>query len=149
MFLVFRVSRAMRLIPLCRLLPELEKTASSISDYALVRRQFQLFERALKKFKSDVGLWIQYIQVAKREGARSLMGRITARLVQFSSTLITFLTMHIGPSSSIPKPLHYILLPLLMNSTICPLLRRVPFFSVDFDSTQTVSICGESTCEWR
>lgn len=61
---------------------KLEKTAPSISDYALVRRQFQIFERALKKFKSDVGLWIQYIQVAKREGARSLVGRITARALQ-------------------------------------------------------------------
>jgi hypothetical protein len=63
------------------LLSELGKTAPSISDYALVRRQFQIFERALKKFKSDVGLWIQYIDVAKREGARTLVGRITARLV--------------------------------------------------------------------
>ena len=44
-----------------------------------MRRQFQIFERALKKFKSDVALWIQYIQVAKKEGARSLVGRITAR----------------------------------------------------------------------
>ncbi|KAG2148568.1 U3 small nucleolar RNA-associated protein 6-domain-containing protein [Suillus cothurnatus] len=61
---------------------KLEKTEPSISDYALVRRQFQIFERALKKFKSDVGLWIQYIQVAKREGARSLVGRITARALQ-------------------------------------------------------------------
>lgn len=61
---------------------KLEKTVPSISDYALVRRQFQIFERALKKFKSDVGLWIQYIQVAKREGARSLVGRITARALQ-------------------------------------------------------------------
>ena len=34
---------------------------------------------ALEKFKSDTGLWIQYIQVAKKEGARSLVGRITAR----------------------------------------------------------------------
>ncbi|KAJ8592302.1 hypothetical protein M405DRAFT_733504 [Rhizopogon salebrosus TDB-379] len=61
---------------------KLGKTAPSISDYALVRRQFQIFERALKKFKSDVGLWIQYIDVAKREGARTLVGRITARALQ-------------------------------------------------------------------
>lgn len=54
----------------------------TVSDYALVRRQFHIFERALKKFKSDVGLWIQYIQVAKREGARALVGRITARALQ-------------------------------------------------------------------
>ncbi|KAF9467295.1 U3 small nucleolar RNA-associated protein 6-domain-containing protein [Collybia nuda] len=54
----------------------------TVSDYAFVRRQFHVFERALKKFKSDVGLWIQYIQVAKREGARALVGRITARALQ-------------------------------------------------------------------
>ncbi|KAI0044537.1 hypothetical protein FA95DRAFT_1496860 [Auriscalpium vulgare] len=54
----------------------------SISDYALVRRQFYIFERALKKFKSDVGLWVQYIEVAKRENARTLVGRITARALQ-------------------------------------------------------------------
>ncbi|EIM81259.1 uncharacterized protein STEHIDRAFT_67150 [Stereum hirsutum FP-91666 SS1] len=53
----------------------------SISDYALVRRQFHIFERALKKFQADVGLWVQYIQLAKREGARALVGRITARYV--------------------------------------------------------------------
>ncbi|EGN91854.1 hypothetical protein SERLA73DRAFT_66722 [Serpula lacrymans var. lacrymans S7.3] len=51
----------------------------TISDYALVRRQFQIFERALKRFRSDVGLWVQYVEVAKREGAKALVGRILAR----------------------------------------------------------------------
>ncbi|KAG6844416.1 hypothetical protein H0H87_007071 [Tephrocybe sp. NHM501043] len=59
-----------------------ESTIPSISDYAIVRRQFHIFERAIRKFKSDVGLWIQYIQVAQREGARALVGRITARALQ-------------------------------------------------------------------
>ncbi|GBE81415.1 predicted protein [Sparassis crispa] len=54
----------------------------SVSDYALVRRQFHIFERALKKFKGDVGLWIQYVRVAKKERARALVGRITARALQ-------------------------------------------------------------------
>ncbi|KAJ6593671.1 U3 small nucleolar RNA-associated protein 6-domain-containing protein [Mycena capillaripes] len=57
-------------------------TQASISDYALVRRQFHIFERALKKFKADVGLWIQYIDVAKREGAHTLVGRVVARAIQ-------------------------------------------------------------------
>ncbi|KAF8653585.1 hypothetical protein AX16_003863 [Volvariella volvacea WC 439] len=60
----------------------LPRGPSTVSDYALVRRQFQIFERALRKFKSDVNLWIQYIQLAKREGARTLVGRITARALQ-------------------------------------------------------------------
>lgn len=55
---------------------------ATISDYALVRRQLHIFERAVNKFKSDVGLWVQYIEVAKREGARALVGRITARALQ-------------------------------------------------------------------
>lgn len=58
---------------------DVPKGQPSISDFALVRRQFHIFERALKKFKSDVGLWIQYVEIAKREGARVLVGRITAR----------------------------------------------------------------------
>lgn len=56
-----------------------KKGPATISDYALVRRQFHIFERALKKFKDDVGLWIQYVEVAKREGARTLVGRVCAR----------------------------------------------------------------------
>ncbi|KAF8629265.1 hypothetical protein AX17_005844 [Amanita inopinata Kibby_2008] len=61
---------------------KIPRVPSSVSDYALVRRQFQIFERALKKFKSDVDLWVQYIQVTKQEGARSLVGRVTARALQ-------------------------------------------------------------------
>lgn len=58
---------------------ELPPGPATVSDYALVRRQLHIFERAVNKFKSDVGLWVQYIEVAKREGARALVGRITAR----------------------------------------------------------------------
>ena len=72
---------------------ELPRSTPSVSDYALVRRQFHIFERALKKFKSDVGLWIQYIQLAKKEGARSLVGRISARY----AVLVSFpLKTHLG-----------------------------------------------------
>ncbi|KAI0287467.1 U3 small nucleolar RNA-associated protein 6-domain-containing protein, partial [Russula brevipes] len=61
---------------------KLPKSPPSISDYALTRRQFQIFERALKKFKSDVSLWMQYLRVAQRAGSRALAGRIAARAVQ-------------------------------------------------------------------
>ncbi|KAG7446482.1 uncharacterized protein BT62DRAFT_1021837 [Guyanagaster necrorhizus] len=60
----------------------LPRSPATISDYALVRRQFHIFERAVKRFRSDVGLWIQYIELAKREGARTLAGRVTARALQ-------------------------------------------------------------------
>jgi len=57
----------------------LTSPTSSVSDYALVRRQFHIFDRAVKKFKNDVGMWTQYIQVAKKMGARALAGKIIAR----------------------------------------------------------------------
>ena len=56
-----------------------------------MRRQFHIFERALKKFKSDIALWIQYIELAKKEGARSLVGRISARCVLLCDILQRYL----------------------------------------------------------
>ena len=50
-----------------------------MSDYAIVKRVFQIFERAVKKFRGDVGLWMEYIRVAEKVGAKSLVGKITAR----------------------------------------------------------------------
>ncbi|EIW83286.1 hypothetical protein CONPUDRAFT_101998 [Coniophora puteana RWD-64-598 SS2] len=86
---------------------KIPKSLHSISDYALVRRQFQIFERALKRFKGDVGLWIQYIEVAKREGARALVGRITARALQLHPTTPSLYIMaasheltHLSPSAA-------------------------------------------------
>ncbi|EIW63031.1 snoRNA-binding rRNA-processing protein UTP6 [Trametes versicolor FP-101664 SS1] len=86
---------------------KLPKGPPSVSDYALVRRQFQIFERALKKFKGDVGLWIQYVQVAKREGARALVGRITARALQLHPNVPALYVLaasheleHLSPSAA-------------------------------------------------
>ena len=56
-----------------------ERLPQSVSDYAIVKRVFQVFERAVKKFKGDVRLWMEYIRVAEKVGARSLVGKITAR----------------------------------------------------------------------
>lgn len=50
----------------------------SISSYSLVKRILYIFDRATKKFKGDIGLWIQYAEVAKKEGARKLVGKVLA-----------------------------------------------------------------------
>lgn len=79
---VARMSRSrLSLLSPCLMIgsQDLPPGPATISDYALVRRQLHIFERAVNKFKSDVGLWVQYIEIAKREGARALVGRITAR----------------------------------------------------------------------
>lgn len=56
-----------------------ERSPESVSDYAIVRRVFHIFERAVRKFKGDVGLWMEYIRVAEKAGAKALAGKITAR----------------------------------------------------------------------
>lgn len=61
---------------------KLNTQKKTISDYALVRRQLHIFERAVSKFKDDVGLWVQYIRLAQREGARTLAGKICARALR-------------------------------------------------------------------
>ncbi|KAI5117768.1 hypothetical protein M0805_005199 [Coniferiporia weirii] len=61
---------------------KIPKGPPTISDFALIRRQFQIFERALKKFKDDVGLWVQYIQAAQRVQARAIVSRICGRALQ-------------------------------------------------------------------
>ncbi|KAJ4468301.1 U3 small nucleolar RNA-associated protein 6-domain-containing protein [Lentinula aciculospora] len=86
---------------------KIPKTPVTVSDFALVRRQFHIFERALKRFKSDVGLWIEYIQIAQKEGARSLVGRITARALQLHPNVPSLYILaashelaHLSPSTA-------------------------------------------------
>jgi U3 small nucleolar RNA-associated protein 6 len=55
------------------------RSPRSVSDYAIVKRVFQIFERAVRKFKGDVGLWMEYIRVAEKVGAKTLVGKISAR----------------------------------------------------------------------
>ncbi|KAF9653947.1 hypothetical protein BDM02DRAFT_3107112 [Thelephora ganbajun] len=63
-----------------------ERSPQSVSDYAIVKRVFQIFERAVRKFKGDVGLWMEYIRVAEKVGAKALVGKITARAIQMHPT---------------------------------------------------------------
>jgi len=56
-----------------------------VSDYAIVKRVFQIFERAVRKFKGDVGMWMEYIKVAEKVGAKALVGKITARWASFTN----------------------------------------------------------------
>lgn len=60
---------------------ELYAAKESLADYCLIRAQFHTFERAARRFKDDVGLWVQYINLAKREKSNSLAGSIAARYV--------------------------------------------------------------------
>ncbi|PCH43573.1 hypothetical protein WOLCODRAFT_50737, partial [Wolfiporia cocos MD-104 SS10] len=59
-----------------------EPHEATVSNYVLVHRQFHILERAVRRFKTDVALWLQYIAVAQKWRARSLVGSVTARALQ-------------------------------------------------------------------
>ena len=48
------------------------------SEYAIVRRLHFIFGRALKKFKTDVLLWMQYFQFCKDTGSTRRLGKAFA-----------------------------------------------------------------------
>ncbi|KAG8785644.1 U3 snoRNP protein [Ceratobasidium sp. 428] len=55
------------------------ETKTSLSDYSIIRRQFYVLERAVRKFKNDVSLWIHYIELAKSNRARALVAKLCSR----------------------------------------------------------------------
>ncbi|KAG8846897.1 U3 snoRNP protein [Tulasnella sp. 330] len=67
---------------------KLHAAKESLADYCLVRAQHHTFERATRRFKDDVGLWVQYFNLAKREKSNSLAGSIAARALQLHPTSI-------------------------------------------------------------
>ncbi|KAG9102472.1 U3 snoRNP protein, partial [Ceratobasidium sp. 392] len=62
------------------------ETKTSLSDYSVIRRQFYILERAVRKFKKDVPLWIHYIELAKSNKARSLVGKLCSRALSLHPT---------------------------------------------------------------
>ncbi|KAG9084939.1 U3 snoRNP protein, partial [Ceratobasidium sp. UAMH 11750] len=62
------------------------ETKTSLCDYSIIRRQFYILERAVRKFKNDVPLWIHYIELAKSNKARALVGKLCARALSLHPT---------------------------------------------------------------
>ncbi|KAF0520632.1 U3 small nucleolar RNA-associated protein 6 [Gigaspora margarita] len=62
------------------------KGKTSISDYAIIRRIYHIFDRAVIKFKGDISLWLQYIEFAKSAGAGKLLGKIFGSALQLHPT---------------------------------------------------------------
>ncbi|KAG9018679.1 U3 snoRNP protein [Tulasnella sp. 427] len=61
---------------------DLSGKGPSKADYCLVEAQFNVFERAVRRFKDDISLWVQFIEHARREKAVVLTGKLTARALQ-------------------------------------------------------------------
>jgi len=55
---------------------------ASASDYAGMRRIHSIFTRALKKFKFDIRLWLQYADFCARTGSKKVLGRLFPKALQ-------------------------------------------------------------------
>lgn len=60
------------------------------SDTAIVRRIHGLFERSLKKFKSDPILWLQYMEWAGSVRSTKKLGQLYARAIQLHPHFVQF-----------------------------------------------------------
>lgn len=56
-------------------------TKPSISDWAGFRRIIFVFDRAVKRFPGDIGLWAKYIQLVKEKDAVKVVYRVYAKLL--------------------------------------------------------------------
>jgi len=54
------------------------------SDFAAMRRIAFLYERALRKFHQDTGLWKQYLEYLRRSGSTNAISRVLPRAIQLN-----------------------------------------------------------------
>lgn len=55
---------------------------NSVSDHSITKRIHFLFHRAIKKFKSDFKLWVEYFEFCKKSSSLKLLGKAYAMALQ-------------------------------------------------------------------
>ncbi|KAJ3292060.1 U3 snoRNP protein [Borealophlyctis nickersoniae] len=69
------------------------KEKTSLSDYSLLRRIHGLYQKMLRRFGGDMGLWVQYFEWSRAVGSSKALGRSFARAIQLHPTKPTFWIM--------------------------------------------------------
>jgi hypothetical protein len=54
----------------------------SIADYAIVRRIHFIFERAVRRFRSDLSLWTAWLEFCRASNSHRRLGRVVGRALQ-------------------------------------------------------------------
>lgn len=57
------------------------KKKNTVSEHAITRRIFGIFDRALRRFPGDVNLWKQYLDMARSSRSYKAVSRIFGRYV--------------------------------------------------------------------
>ncbi|KAJ3252834.1 U3 snoRNP protein [Boothiomyces macroporosus] len=70
-----------------------EETGITLSDYSIVRRIHSLYQQALKRFKGDVSLWIQYFEWSLLQKSFKTLGKQFATAIALHPTKSVFWIM--------------------------------------------------------
>ncbi|WIA08040.1 hypothetical protein OEZ85_007510 [Tetradesmus obliquus] len=58
----------------------------SLADYAIVRRIHFIFERAVRRFRSDLALWTAWLEFCRASSSNRRLGRVVGRALQVHPT---------------------------------------------------------------
>lgn len=58
----------------------------TLADYAIIRRIHFIFERAVRKFKSDLSLWTSWLEFCRASNSNRRLGRVVGRALQIHPT---------------------------------------------------------------
>eukprot|EP01135_Chromosphaera_perkinsii_P004933 Nk52_evm38s304 gene=Nk52_evmTU38s304 len=62
---------------------------NSASDYSIKKRIHFIFQRAIKKFRGDVDLWLRYVEFCKRAGSFKALNKVFAQFLQYHPTNVS------------------------------------------------------------
>jgi hypothetical protein len=65
---------------------ENDRPPPSASTYSIPRRVVYILKRATMKFPHDVSVWLAYVDYARREGMRKVVGKALTRYVSSLDT---------------------------------------------------------------
>jgi U3 small nucleolar RNA-associated protein 6 len=56
--------------------------ARSLADYGIVRRIHFIFDRATRKFKGDMGIWMAWLKFCKDSNSRHQVSKVLAKALK-------------------------------------------------------------------
>jgi U3 small nucleolar RNA-associated protein 6 len=70
-----------------------------MSDFAMVRRIHFIFERAVRKFKTDLGLWTAWLEFCRNSNSNRRLGRVVARALHIHPTGVLVSYWSVDPAA--------------------------------------------------
>ena len=72
---------------------------TTLADYAIVKRIHLIYERATRKFRGDLRVWLKWLHFCRTSGSTRQISRVYPPCIPVGKTDIAFLHMRFDPSS--------------------------------------------------